>query len=76
MAETIYITGGVIDNSPSNTCLALDLSSHELNTTIPILNEARRSHSSTALNSTIYVFGGSDKKGDLDSIERLDTLAD
>ena len=58
VGDAIYITGGVVNNMPTDTCLTLDLNTHELQTTIPIMNEPRRSHSSATLGLSVYVFGG------------------
>ena len=73
----IYITGGLVDCTPSNSVLTFHISDDSFcSDLIPSMNESRCNHSSTVAGGKVWVFGGSNStQKALDTIEVLDVMA-
>ena len=60
--HVIYITGGLVDGTPSASVLTFDISEREssfCSNSVPDMNESRCNHSSTVAGSKVWIFGGS-----------------
>lgn len=68
--KLIVVTGGRIGQRVTKTALAYTLATNTYSELVP-MNKAREDHSSTAIGNSVWVFGGVNGSGPLNSIERL-----
>ena len=57
--QAIYITGGLVDGTSSNSVLIFHTNTKNFSSDVPAMNERRCNHSSTVAGGKVWVFGGS-----------------